>query len=166
MKPFGNTKRNSFLASFPECSLDSETDKLTTKCKFNFAYFEKQEAGQSFDEWPVDKLRKLLNKLKDYSNESLKHWMCQPIGKSGTVLSIYGTYPVKSDFKCPKHVPHQAQWGRFRTDWAGRLVGFVVPNEYHGKAHPTTGERFDRNTFYVVFLDEDHRFYKSAKEDK
>jgi len=166
MRPFRNAKKDGFLASIPNSSLDSETDKLTTKCKFNFAYFEKQPAGQSFDEWPADKLHKFLNKLKDYSNESLKHWMHQTIGKSGTVLSIYGAFPAKSDFTPPKHVPHQAQWGRFRTDWAGRLVGFVVPNDYHGKVHVTTGERFDSNTFYVVFIDENHRFYRTAKEHK
>ena len=166
MSSFKNDKKDKFLAAIPNCSLESDTDKLTEKCKFNFAYFVKQPAGQSFDEWPADKLHKFLNRLKDLSNESLKHWMQQPAGKSGTVLSIYGAFPSKSDFTFPKHVPHQAMWGRFRLDWAGRLVGFVLPNEVRGKEHPKTGERYDCNTFYVVFLDADHRFYKSAKEAK
>lgn len=162
---FGNTRKDRFIAAIPVCSLDSETDKLTTKCKFNFAYFEKQVAGQDFNEWPEGKLHKLLNKLKDYSAESLKHWSLQPVGASGTVLIIYGAFPKsKSDFTCPAHVPHQAQWGRFRLDQATRLVGFVVPHDYHGKAHPVTNERFDCNTFYVVFLDAGHRFYKTEKK--
>lgn len=166
MNSFKNNKKDKFLASIPQCSLDSETDLLTCRCKFNFAYFEKQAAGQSFNEWPHDKLHKLLEKLKDYSQQPLRYWMNQNIGKSGRVLSIYGAFPAKSQFTYPNHVPHQALWGRFRLEWADRLVGFVVPNSYHGKAHPVTGERYDCNTFYVVFLDSDHKFYLSAKEGK
>ena len=162
---FGNSKKDSFIAGIPICSLDSATNKLTEKCKFNFAYFDKQAAGQDFHEWPEGKLHKLLNKLKEYSAESLKHWTFQPVGSSGTVLEIYGAFPKgKSDFTHPAHVPHQAQWGRFRLDSATRLVGFVVPHEYHGTAHVQTGERFDGNTFYVVFLDAGHRFYKTEKK--
>lgn len=51
--------------------------------------------------------------------------------------------------------------GRFRLDWAGRLCGFVIPRELDGQAHPK-GRRCCANTFYVVFLDEHHRFYKGA----
>jgi hypothetical protein len=166
MNPFKNDKKAKFLASIPLCSLESETDLLTSKCKFNFAYFEKQTAEQSFEEWPDEKLHKLLAKLRDYSQQSLTHWMLLPIGKSGTVLSIYGAFPTKSAFTHPKHVPHQALWGRFRLEWADRLIGFVIPNSYHDKAHPVTGERYDCNTFYVVFLDADHKFYQSGKESK
>jgi hypothetical protein len=89
-----------------------------------------------------------------------------PIGKGGgTVLSIYGAFPQKSKFCHPKHVPHQVCWGRFRLDFSGRLVGFILPAEYDGKYHAKTGKRFDCNTFYVVFLDANHSFYigKEAK---
>lgn len=71
---FGNKRKERFIATIPVCSLDSSTDKLTAKCKFNFAYFEKQAAGQDFHEWPEGKLHKFLNKLKEYSGESLKYW--------------------------------------------------------------------------------------------
>jgi hypothetical protein len=159
MKNFKSDRKAKYLANLPQCSLDSETDPLTSKCKFNFAYFEKQTASQSFDEWSREKLCKLLDKLKEYSQQPLSYWMHQRIGKSGMVLSIYEAFPTKSEFTRPKHVPHQARWGRFRLEWDDRLVGFVVPNSYHGKAHAGTGERFDCNTFYVVFLDENHKFY-------
>jgi hypothetical protein len=108
-------------------------------------------------------LAKLLGKLKDYSAEPLKHWMAQPVGKSGTVLAIYGGFPSRSDFTNPKHVPHQAQWGRFRLEHSVRLVGFVLPANYRDTKHPKhlCGETFDCNTFYVVFLDANHVFYKS-----
>jgi hypothetical protein len=157
------TRKDKFLADINQTSIDSETDLLTEKCKFNFAYFVKQPAGQSFEEWDVNKLHKLLNKLKDYSQASLSHWKCQPIGAHGKVLAIYGNFPTNSDFTFPKHIPHQAEWGRFRLESAVRLVGFILPSSYDGKEHPQTKMRFDCNTFYVVFLDANHKFYKTEK---
>jgi hypothetical protein len=163
MTKYKNTKRDSFLASIIQASIDNDSDCLSKKCKFNFSYFDIQDAGQSFDDWDQKQISKLLNKLKDYCNEPLSYWKNKPIGKSGTVLAIYGTFPKNSDFTHPKHVPHQAQWGRFRIESAVRLVGFVLPDEYHDKAHARTGYRFDCNTFYVVFLDAEHKFYKTEK---
>lgn len=82
------------------------------------------------------------------------------------MLAIYGDFPKKSDFKHPKHVPHQVKWARFRLESADRLVGFIVPYSYDGKTHSTTNFKFDYNTFYVVFLDENHRFWLSGSEDR
>lgn len=158
MKRFRNDKKERFLANIPTCSLESETDILTARCKFNFAYFEKQSASQSFEDWDHNNLSKLLNKLKDYSKEPLTYWMQQSCG-AGKVLTIYGSFPTKSEFAHPKHVPHQASWGRFRLESKVRLVGFIVPNVYEDKAHPQTGKRYDCNTFYVVFLDANHKFW-------
>ncbi|MDZ5455911.1 hypothetical protein SM757_04945 [Azohydromonas lata] len=89
--------------------------------------------------------------------------MNTPIGKIGNVLSIYGAFPQNSEFTHPRHVPHQAQWGRFRLDRASRLVGFVVPKEYELREKTSEGFYFDCNTFYVVFLDGTHSFYKTKK---
>jgi hypothetical protein len=67
----------------------------------------------------------------------------------------------KTDFKFPKRtVPHQARWGRFRLGAKARLIGFVVPDEYRVKIHSGTNMKFDCNTFYAVFLDRDHTFWK------
>jgi len=104
-----------------------------------------------------------MQKLQEYGREPLSYWMTRPIGKSGTVLSIYGGFPVKSALIHPKHVPNQARWGRFRLDWSGRLCGFVVPKELEGTLHSNTNVRFDSNTFYAVFLDRDHCFYKGSE---
>ena len=49
--------------------------------------------------------------------------------------------------------------GRFRLDWAGRLCGFVVPHEYSNMVQSNNGHQFDCNTFYVVFIDDNHEFY-------
>ena len=164
MSRFDSPKKASFLSGIPTASIENLDCPLTKRSKFNFSYFEKQSASQNFDEWTPDQLGGLLEKLRDYSRESLSHWMTMPIGKSGTVLSIYGAFPSRSEMTHPKHVPHQAQWGRFRLDWAGRLCGFVVPRSVDGNEHPGTKLRFDANTFYVVFLDRDHRFYRGKEE--
>jgi hypothetical protein len=157
---FKNSRKDTFLATLPIASIDAIDDRLTSRCKFNFGYFHVDPAGQSFDEWGEAQIRKLLDKLKDYSRESLRHWRSQRLGAAGTVLAVYGAFPQNSDFVSPRHVPHQAQWARFRLETSVRLVGFILPHECHGKEHPGTRERFDCNTFYVVFLDADHRFYK------
>jgi hypothetical protein len=156
----GNKRKEAFLASIPQASIDLPDDTLASRCKFNFSYFDKQDAGQAFDEWQDGQLAKLLDKLKDYCKESLSYWQKVPLGKSGSVLAIYGGFPQRSDFTLPKHVPHQALWGRFRLEQAVRLVGFVLPDDYRNKSH-SSGNAFDCNTFYVVFLDANHAFYKT-----
>lgn len=166
MSKFGNSKKDKFLTDFPTASLDNETDKITTKLKFNFSYFdESQKAGQKFEDWSHQELTKLLNKLKEYSRESLEHWKNQKIGSGKSkwhVLEVYGNFPNKTDFAFPKHIPHQVLWARFRMEYSVRLIGFVIPEQYHKKEHPKTKEYFDTNTFYIVFLDKDHRFYKTS----
>lgn len=124
-----------------------------------------QTAGQNFQDWEgANQLAKLLDKLKNYCGNSLKYWQHQRIGKqNNTVLEIYGSFPPKSDFVCPKHVPHDVLWARFRLEWDARLIGFVIPSEHHGKIHKGTSEGFDCNTFYVVFLDKNHKFWKNER---
>lgn len=165
MKEFANSRKELFLGSIPRASIDAPSDRLANRCKFNFSYFDMQSAGQDFGDWNHKQLASMLDKLKAYSREELEHWRHMPVGRgNGTVLVTYGEFPKNSDFSHPKHVPHQAQWGRFRLDWAGRLVGFTVPLAYDGKPHEACKHRFDCNTFYVVFLDINHRFYKTEKK--
>lgn len=161
----GNSKKMRFLASLPLASVDSPEDTLAARCKFNFSYFTQQEAGQDFADCDQQQLAKLLDKLKDYSKEPLAYWKNMAVGKSGSVLAIYGAFPARSGFTHPKHVPHQALWGRFRLDHAARLIGFVLPANYHEQI-TAQGVRFDCNTFYVVFLDQEHCFYQSPNEAK
>lgn len=151
---FKSKGKDSFINSLAhKASVDADDDTLAAKCKFNFAYFDVQPAGQSFEDWTKDNLSSLLNKLKEYSKQSLMYWIAQD------VLSIYGGFPKKSDFTHPKHVPHQAQWATFRVEQAVRLAGFTLPGELDGKVQHSTKHLFDSNTFYVVFLDQNHRFY-------
>lgn len=163
MGKFKNTQKESFLDSIPTTSLDSDTDKLTLKCKFNFAYFNaSQDAGQNFSDWNRNELTKLLDKLKNYSENSLEYWKTQTAGKH-SIFSVYEIFPKNSDFEEPKNIPHQVKWARFHVENLVRLVGFVIPDSYHGNSHPKTKETFDKNTFYIVFLDKNHKFYKMNK---
>jgi hypothetical protein len=163
MSKFSNSKRDSFLNSIPQVSLDSDANDTTKRCKFNFSFFDVQAGvSQDFDDWAKDELVKLLEKLKHYSKDSLDFWQSQKVGRY-SVFVVYESFPVDSDFTRPKHIPHQAQWARFHLENKVRLIGFVIPKSYNGKIHQTTSYRFDTNTFYVVYLDKDHRFYKVKK---
>jgi len=160
MKKFKNKNRDSFLKLIPAACIEHPDDLLTTRCKFNFGYMDfNQKAGQKFSDWSKEKLSELLDKLHYFSKEPLDYWQTQIIGKkSSKVLVKYDSFPIKSKFIHPKHVPIQAQWARFRINFGTRFVGFVIPDEYSKKSHDKTGVYFDCNTFYVVFLDENHDF--------
>lgn len=162
MKRFGSKRKDSFIDEIRRSTVSVELDRLVEKCKFSFAYFTSHAAGLCFEDCNQGQLSKLLNKLKDYSCFPLTHWKTMTVGKSGRVLSIYGDFPNNSDFDHPSHVPQFVRWGRFRLEHSVRLVGFVVPPDYDDALH-SNGHRFDGNTFYVVFLDFHHKFYKSGE---
>ncbi len=161
MSNFKNSRAKGFLEKLPVLALDSEGDVLSARCKFNFHYFVGDAPGQNWQDWGLDRLAKLMGKISDYSESSLKYWENQRIGGSGRVLAIYDKFPANSDFSHPKSVPHDVRWGRFRLESDMRLIGFVVPSVFDDRCHATTKQRFCSNTFYVVFLDEKHKFYKS-----
>lgn len=154
MSVFRNSKKEKYLKPFGEkASIDLESDTLAQRCKFNFSYFEIQDNSQSFESLTQIQLSALLNKLKEFSKESLSYWRQQ------NTLQIYNTFPKISKLTQPKHVPHQAIWACFRLEKAVRLVGFVLPASYDGNLHSTCKFRFDCNAFYVVFFDKNHQFY-------
>jgi len=161
-KKFKNRRKDAFLSSIPVVSIESVDNDITKRCKFNFSYFTIDEAGQNFSDWSQDELAKLLDKLKEYSKFSLDELSKMKVGRYA-IFERYTSFPVNSDFKLPKHIPHQAIWCRFHLENRPRLIGFTIPEEFHDKIHQRTGLRFDTNTFYVVFLDRDHRFYKTKK---
>lgn len=164
-----NSKKTRFLQSIPQCSV--ETSNISERCKFNFYYFQNQEsAGQKFEDWGQrltgnSSLINLCNQLKNYSENTLEYWKNQRCS-SGTILTIYGNFPKNSDFVHPPNIPHDVSWGRFRLGNKVRLAGFIIPEQLNGKFIETKNCKihyFDTNTFYVVFLDKDHKFYKTEK---
>lgn len=161
-KKFGNSRAKDFLKKFEGLeSLDSELCNLSMRCKFNFSYFDKnQDNASEISEWSIENISDFFNKLIDYSTKSLSQLQQIGIGKKRHgLLSFYDSFPNHSMFERPKNIPHQARWGRFRLDQNKRLIGFVVPDEYHGVIHEKTGMVYDKNTFYIVFIDNEHLFY-------
>jgi hypothetical protein len=160
---FSNSKQLAHLAAIPEEGVEATNDTLTVKCKFNFAYFFKQDGvGKDIGDLTAPELHDLFDKVRNFCREPLLYWEKQKHGR-GSTLAIYKNFPVNSDFTHPKHVPNDVHWGRFRLSGEVRLVGFVVPSNLHGTLHGVTKVAFDCNTFYVVFIDHDHRFYISNK---
>lgn len=159
-KKFRNRRKEKFLrdiSRFP--SLYDASCDIPKRCKFNFSYFDSSQiAGQDFSDWTKEQIVNLLNSLKEYCKKTIFQ-LCD----GGRPLVIYRSFPKVSDFIHPNNVPHQAQWGRFKLGGKVRLVGFTIPGELHNTRHEGTGELFDKNTFYVVFLDKDHKFYITEK---
>ncbi|MCI5123238.1 MAG: hypothetical protein D3925_01860 [Candidatus Electrothrix sp. AR5] len=160
---FPNQHRSNKLRDLAELlGLQDEISNLTERCAFNFSYFDcSQEAGVDFCILSEVQQRNLVQSLVDYSKNSLSYWDCQ-----GDIFVVYDTFPSKNktDFFHPKHVPHDVCWCRFRLAGKFRLVGFTVPKKLHEQRHGKTQELYNSNTFYVVFLDPNHNFWKSKKK--
>lgn len=172
MAKFTNSKKERFLASRSKSSI--ETSDIEVRCKFNFSYFDpSQSDGQSLDDWAtgtgISTLKNLFEKIKDYTLQPLRYWLQERVGSGGlTVLAYYDEFPRRSEFVHSPHVPHDVTWARFRLGNKVRLVGFVLSEDIcRAKSKAAVGGSFypyDSNTFYVVFLDKNHKFYIS--EDK
>ena len=108
-----------------------------------------------------------MEKIKEFSKEPLLHWQHEKVGKGKKggkgkrqhYLEIYGDFPKNSAFCHPPHVPVDVLWARFRIDCETRLGGFVIDKKVAEECDKK-GISLDMNTFYIVFLDENHDFYQ------
>ena len=154
----GNKTKEKHLLSLPEKDLEACLDELNLKCKFNFSYIDVNQSTPYKD--LSDKQQKeLFEKLKEFSGKSLDQWTSEPAGSGGGHrFENYGSnydFELKSAFSRPRIVPTDVEWARFRLGGKFRLAGFVLPNNQIDKC-----TNLDSNTFYVVFIDPDHKFYK------
>ena len=64
-------------------------------------------------------------------------------------IKIYGDFPINTDFYHPKHVDDNVAWSVIKAvgGQKGVIAGYIV-----------------ENTFYIVFLDQNHRFWVSRKK--
>lgn len=155
---FKNRRATSFIGNLAKESVESSG--LIKRLKFNLNYLDLDQPVDLRGELSLDFLKLLLEKLKNFSEESLSHWITMPAGRGcGNIYQVYNRFPSKSDFKHPSSVPHDAVWGRFRIDRTMRLAGFTVPSELNHKLCEKEKFRFCTNTFYVVFIDLHHKFY-------
>lgn len=84
--------------------------------------------------------------------------------KQTSRLKVYGQFPSSnvSEFKKPKDLPDDGiLWSSFRLTGVKRLIGFFVSKESEIENWVNL-----KNTFFVVYLDKDHKFYISHKKNK
>lgn len=163
---FSNSNRESFLANVPESTFSSPECNVAARMKFNFSFVQDDQEQNGFA--PFSKLSQeqkdmLFKKLQDFSRHSRGELEKMPVGAGKhrqNVLAVYHDFPTKSNAIRPKSVPVEADWARLRLESDFRLCGFFVPNELDGKEHEIYKVRFDKNTFYVVFIDPEHNFYQ------
>ena len=98
--------------------------------------------GQSFEVWEKERiLSNLLTRLREISVYTIEEALSKQFIKG------YDSFPKKSDFYQPKHIPEGVNWGALRIKGKERVIGYI-----------------EENIFYVVFLDKDHRFWITEKK--
>jgi hypothetical protein len=96
--------------------------------------------GQTLSEWQdAFILADAVETLGNLCHRPLK-------SQQSSTFTIYGNFPPrdKTEFFHPIHVPEDAEWARIHVKGKTCLIGHVV-----------------KNTFYLVFLDAEHRFWIS-----
>jgi hypothetical protein len=134
----------------PDITIDAHADGLKNNLSFSFRYFDNTQLnGNVLQAVTKEQLVKIIEKLKHLSSNTIAHWLQQYTG-----LTIYNDFPRNSDFSHPTFVPLEVLWARFRLENNVRLCGFLLPTE-KVRIHD-----LQKNVFYVVFIDLDHKFYK------
>lgn len=110
---------------------------------FSFRYLDSNQ-GQSLDDWSQSNLLlDFVSKLKDFSGSKPSEVF------TGNRHKLYGEFPPKdvTNYKLPPSLGAGLNWGVFGVgNQKVRVAGFLL-----------------ENTFYIVFLDKEHKFYKTTK---
>ena len=166
---FNNTAKDSFLQSIPNFALSSDSCDIASRLKFNFSYLDESQVKNGFvtlKDLTKEQIEKIWDKLKNFSHSPRHYWEKQYQGSGDhrySLLAVYKDWPKETDAERPKYIPQDVDWARFRLESDFRLCGFFIPQRLDGIEDPKSKIRFDMNTFYVVFLDPNHRFYKTEK---
>lgn len=113
---------------------------------FSFRYFQNYDDDpvQSFNNWQEDGLLDMLISLEYCSKNHITKL------QNDEKLALYGNFPdsKKNDFLLPNGLNVNENWGTLRNigGQKARIAGFLRDN-----------------IFYIVYLDKEHRFYKSEK---
>lgn len=166
---FGNTAKESYLKSFSNIVLSSDSCDIAVRLKFNFSYLDESQEKNgfvSFSQLTKVQAEKLLNKLKEFSRNSRQDLENMYVGSGKhrySLLAVYKDWPKETDAERPKYIPQDVDWARFRLESDFRLCGFFIPKRLDGEEDSRFKVYFDSNTFYVVFIDPNHRFYKMER---
>jgi hypothetical protein len=145
---FGKDKFKSQDNSKRERSRDTRDERKVKedypKILFSFKDFDRNQ-GQSYADWEEEKLLSALVEKIGYLSE-----MTMNEAKRQEIITEYGSFPSKSDFKHPKHIVDDVSWAVIKNvkGQAGRVAGHII-----------------ENIFYVVFFDKGHRFYVTEKKN-
>ena len=99
--------------------------------------------GQTFEQWQKSGLlAKLMTKLVDICQKN------RTTASQQKILDIYGDFPNDSKFKIPPYIETEVKWGTIRNIGGQkiRVAGYMIDN-----------------VFYIVFLDEEHKFAPSSR---
>jgi hypothetical protein len=102
--------------------------------------------GQLISEWDENLLKKFFNKVDIIQELNYSQ------ARDQRLIKFYTCFPKKekTDFKCPDDLDPTSNWGTIQGFYQhARVAGF-----------------FDKRYFYIVFLDKDHKFYKSSEHHK
>ncbi|MDO5070671.1 MAG: hypothetical protein Q4D78_10865 [Neisseria zoodegmatis] len=131
-----------------------ETKKVKTKSdnegyiSFSFRYFQNtdQLPAQSLETWHTDgSTLDLLYSLVHISQRNITE-----LQAGDKKLTLYKKFPDKTvnEFSCPRELNESENWGCLRNigGQKARVAGFLR-----------------NNIFYIVYLDKEHKFFKSSK---
>jgi len=99
---------------------------------------------QTIKSWADDKILEcLFERLRNLSK------LTRDEAEKQQQVKIYGDFPLKTDFFHPRYIDQNVAWGVIKAVGGQKrtVAGYIV-----------------ENTFYVVFLDKDHRFWISEKK--
>ncbi|AZQ44101.1 hypothetical protein [Nonlabens ponticola] len=100
-----------------------------------------KEQGHNLYEWEANAmLAHSIEVLSGYCNDTLLNQT------DGQKFTIYGDFPPdeKTEYYPPEQIPEDANWARLHITGKQCVIGHIV-----------------KNVFYVVFLDGEHKFWKS-----
>jgi len=143
-KKFENSKKVKKVSYLSSQVLPSK--ELIDSCKFNFYLLTEDpdvvESTVSY--WETQKyFSKHLSKFKSFAKESLS-----VLDSDSAYSSIYKYLRNKSDqppsasLRMPDRVPTEAKWYEFHLGGLQRVIGFVMPGEFHGDYFPGVNSRF------------------------
>ena len=144
-------KRGSPLAKSKQGQETREVNRQTRSdnfISFSFRYFQDTDMppAQSLENWDQNNmLYDMLNSLKHMSQNNITELQLRD-----KKLTLYQSFPQASvnDFSLPANLSDAENWGCLRNigGQKARIAGFLRDN-----------------VFYVVYLDKDHKFYKSKR---
>lgn len=133
-------KRLKGQANLKKSILDGQATGRSTEKLFMLISFRDldRNQGQDFAAWhEAGLLPKLFNILHEYTKLTI------PEAQSKR-FKIYGNFPKTSEFKHPSFVTEDAKWASLHIQGEEVIAGHMV-----------------NHVFYIVFLDQHHKFYPS-----